>query len=93
MSDWIPLTNNLVSGGVATASALVAVFFLRYWRDTADRLFLIFAIAFLIHAVNRVLLVYVQEDEMRTYLYWVRFAAYACILGAIIDKNRRSPAG
>lgn len=90
MSGILLTSANLIAGAIAIGSALIGVFFLRYWRDTRDRLFLIFAIAFFIHAVNRVLLAYVQEDELRSYLYWVRFAAYACILGGIIDKNRRA---
>lgn len=86
----IATTADIVGVLTAGASAVIALFFLRWWRDSRDRLFLIFAIAFAILAVNRIALFYFAEDESRSLLYWVRFVAYLCILGAIIDKNRRS---
>ena len=82
-------THILVAGGIVAGYALAGLFFLRYWRDTRDRLFLIFALAFWVLALMRVALTYVDEDEIRTYLYWGRFIAFVLILGAIIDKNRR----
>ena len=82
-------THILVSGGIVAGYALAGLFFLRYWRDTSDRLFLIFALAFWVLALMRIALTYVDEDEIRTYLYWGRFLAFVLILGAILDKNRR----
>ena len=82
-------THLLVAGGIVAGYALAGLFFLRYWRDTRDRLFLIFALAFWVLALMRITLSYVNEDEIRTYLYWGRFLAFVLILGAILDKNRR----
>jgi uncharacterized membrane protein len=82
-------THILVAGGIVAGYALAGLFFLRYWRDTSDRLFLIFALAFWVLALMRIALTYVDEDEIRTYLYWGRFLAFVLILGAILDKNRR----
>jgi hypothetical protein len=35
---------SFIMGTIAMGSAIVAVFFLRFWRDTSDRLFAIFAV-------------------------------------------------
>ena len=87
--NWMTQTHLLVAGGIVAGYALAGLFFLRYWRDTRDRLFLIFALAFWVLALMRIALSYVNEDEIRTYLYWGRFLAFVLILGAILDKNRR----
>jgi hypothetical protein len=81
---------DFISGAIMMASAVAGLFFLRFWRKTRDRLFLIFALAFWILALNRVPLLFVTEDETRTYFYVVRLAAFLLILGAIVDKNRKS---
>jgi O-antigen/teichoic acid export membrane protein len=84
---------DFLSGVVALADAGIAMFFLRYWRETADRLFAIFGLAFAIFAVNRIVLTILDEtDEARDYVYVIRLAAFALILVAILDKNRRSVA-
>jgi hypothetical protein len=80
----------LLMGGIAMASAIAALFFLRFWRDTGDRLFAIFAIAFLLLAITRVGLALSNEQtEGHTHWYWARLAAFVLILLAIVDKNRR----
>jgi membrane protein CcdC involved in cytochrome C biogenesis len=80
---------DFLSGVVALASAGIALFFLRYWRDTGDRLFAIFSLAFAIFATNRVVLTILDEDdEARDYVYLIRLAAFVLILVAILDKNR-----
>ena len=40
-------------GAIAMASAVVALFFVRFWRETGDRLFAIFALAFLLLGITR----------------------------------------
>jgi peptidoglycan/LPS O-acetylase OafA/YrhL len=69
---------------------VIALFQLRFWRRTRDRLFLLFAIAFAVLAVNRVALAAVEASETTTYLYMVRLASFCIILAAIWDKNKRS---
>jgi hypothetical protein len=44
---------HFIMGAIAMASAIVALFFLRFWRDTGDRLFAIFAAAFLLLGITR----------------------------------------
>jgi hypothetical protein len=77
-------------GAIAMGSATVALFFLRFWRQTGDRLFGMFALAFLLMGITRVGLAFSPaEVEGHTHWYWVRFAAFLLILVAIVDKNRR----
>ena len=81
--------NALLSGGIATASIIASVFFLRFWRSTRDRFFLYFAASFLIEGVNRFVLyltVGLQEDAPAYYI--VRLIAYGLIVFAIVAKNR-----
>lgn len=76
-------------GAIAMASAVAGLFFLRFWRDTGDRLFAIFAVAFWLLGLTRVALAFAQNPHTEhQYLYWVRLAAFMLILVAIVDKNR-----
>lgn len=80
----------LLAGAIAMASVVAAMFFLRFWRDTRDRLFLIFSAAFLLLGITRIgLALSAMHREGQTYWYWVRLAAFLLILLAIVDKNRR----
>jgi drug/metabolite transporter superfamily protein YnfA len=80
---------DLISGGTMVAALVVALFFFRYWRQTRDRLFLIFSAGFLIFAVSRLVLAILDEAaEGRVFVYALRLLAFALILVAIIDKNR-----
>jgi hypothetical protein len=75
-------------GSAVTASVVVGTFFLRFWRKTHDRLFIIFAIAFWLMGLNWLLLAFVNRDELLTALYVIRLIAFVLILLAIVDKNR-----
>ena len=79
-------------GVLALASAAVALFFLRYWKDTRDRLFGFFAAAFALMAANWAIHLGVDpRQEVQEYrIYIVRFIAFSIMLIGIIDKNRRS---
>jgi hypothetical protein len=76
--------------GVLLAGYLVAgLYFLRFWRDSRDRLFAIFAAAFVLLALQRLLLaleVALMEDHVWAYV--IRLLAFLLILYAIVDKNR-----
>lgn len=83
--------DSFLIGAIAMAAWVAGLFFLRFWRDTGDRLFFIFAIAFWLLGLTRLAVVWVSSrspNEGDSSLYWVRFAAFVLILLAIIDKNR-----
>lgn len=79
----------VVSGAIVMGYWVAGLFFFRFWRQTRDRLFLIFASAFWILGVQRLLLALTSPlGETRSGLYMVRLAAFVLILVAIVDKNR-----
>jgi hypothetical protein len=77
-----------VTGALTMGFVVAGVFFLRFWRDTKDRLFGFFALAFFVLAASRLGLAIHPAESRGDYLYWVRFLAFAVILLAILDKNR-----
>jgi len=80
--------SSFLEGATMLASFAVAVFFLRYWRDTRDRLFAVFAGAFALFGANRIVLSVLNEtSEARTWVYALRAAAFLMIIAAVIDKN------
>jgi hypothetical protein len=81
--------NGFIQGATMMGSAAIALFFLRFWRKTSDRLFAAFAVAFGLMAVRRVLqsLFRVASEHVH-YFYVLQLLAYAVIVYAIIDKNR-----
>ncbi|HVM16976.1 MAG TPA: DUF5985 family protein [Gaiellaceae bacterium] len=83
--------NEFLNGATMLACLAIGLFFFRYWRETRDRLLGIFAVAFWVFAVNRVLLL-VLDDEAEIWVYVSRAAAFLLIILAIVDKNR-APAG
>lgn len=80
------------NGACAISSAVIGLFFLRYWRVSADRLFAFFTAAFWLFAAHWVALAVVApSDEERHWLYLVRLIAFVAIIAGIVDKNRRTP--
>lgn len=85
--------NEMMVGAMAMAFAAAGLFFFRFWRKTGDRLFALFALSFVVSAINRVAIVVGnQQGYEGDYFYWVRFLAFAIILAAILDKNRSTSA-
>ena len=81
---------NFLSGAVTFGFAMAALYFLRFWRQTRDGLFLAFAGAFLLLGLNQALLVLSNVPaEERSWLYLLRLAAFILIIIAIAWKNRR----
>jgi uncharacterized membrane protein HdeD (DUF308 family) len=80
--------------GVIVAATLgSAAFFLKFWRQTRDPLFLAFGVAFLIEAVNRCFVLIVDKpNEGHTLIHLIRVLSYVVILAGIIHKNRRGSA-
>jgi hypothetical protein len=80
---------SFIAGILATASFIAGMFFLRFWKSTQDRFFLIFALAFWMMTLDRVVLVVFNNSHEYNYsLYLIRLMSFILILIAIIDKNR-----
>ncbi|MGH8296425.1 MAG: DUF5985 family protein [Steroidobacteraceae bacterium] len=80
-------------GVLAMASLIAALFFLRYWRESRERLFGFFALAFALLAANWTGLAIIDHpaaEAQQEYAYVVRLVAFVILLIGIFDKNRRS---
>jgi hypothetical protein len=79
--------------GFSVAAALAAgLIFLRFWRETGDRLFVHFAIGFwLIGASWAALGLLSPTEEARPYVYGLRLVAFLLIISGIVVKNRSRP--
>lgn len=78
-----------IAGALTAGYLVIALYFLRFRRESGDRLFTIFAGAFILLAIQRFALFYFGT-EAGVWLYTLRLIAFALILFAIIDKNAKS---
>jgi hypothetical protein len=77
-------------GALAALSLVCGLFFLRFWRLQRERLFLVFALAFAMLALNWTLLAIAQPVREATHpAYLVRLVAFLLILAGMLDANRR----
>jgi hypothetical protein len=94
MTSRLGVVLELISGAIVMGYSVAGLFFLRFWRQTRDRLFLIFALAFWVLAAQRLgLAMSSQPVEANTDLYLPRLFAFLVILLAIVDKNRAGTRG
>lgn len=81
--------SELLSGAIVMGYLISGLFFLKFWKGTGDRLFLIFGLGFWILALQRALLALLAEmPGSHLYLYVMRLLAFVLIIIAIVDKNR-----
>jgi hypothetical protein len=82
----------IILGAIAMASSVAALFFLRFWRQTRDPLFLLFSLAFAVDAITRLGLGLGDiSRENEPHFYIARLVTFTLILVAIINKNRGGP--
>jgi len=80
----------VTGGAIIMGYAVAAVFFLKFWRRTADNLFLAFAAAFLLMAATPLLTILLDVPrEEQSPFYLLRLLAFLIIIVAIIGKSRR----
>jgi hypothetical protein len=73
----------------ATAAWVAGLLFLRFWRESNDRLFAFFGAAFHLLALSWALLGFFSPtEETRPYIYAIRLVAFTLLIVGIIDKNR-----
>jgi hypothetical protein len=76
-------------GAIAMACVVAGMYFLKFWRRTHDRLFIIFACSFWLLGLTRLAVALTgNQSEDRIVIYAIRLVAYLLILAAIVDKNR-----
>lgn len=80
---------DFLSGAIAFGFILSAIFFLRFWKQTGDSLFLGFATAFALLGVGQAVQALADmPQEERGYIFLIRLFAFSIILIAILRKNR-----
>ena len=86
---------DFLSGAVTLGYLAAAAFFLSFWRKTAERLFLAFAAAFVLFALNQAAVYALTVvSEATSLVYALRVLGFVIIIAAIVDKNRpRTAAG
>ena len=78
----------MLAGAIMVSAWAIFVFFVRFWRKTRDRLFALFASAFLLLGIERVSIVMLSGD-MQSFSYLLRLCAFLLILFGILAKNRK----
>jgi hypothetical protein len=83
-----PILAAFSAGALTLGFLAVGLFFVKFWRRTDDSLFLTFAVAFALLAVNQAAPVLARiPSENQGYIYLLRLAAFALIILAILRKN------
>jgi len=83
-----PLADVFLLGFIAACSLVGALFFVRFWRDTRDSLFLAFAAFFVIQGCSYVFTLGLPHpNEGSLWLRLLRLLSVLWVLGAILKKN------
>jgi len=86
--------SQVILGAVAMGCLVAGTFFLRFWRESRDRFFLLFACSFFVEAASRFTIALTHTaNEANPSLYGLRLLAYLLIVVAAVDKNRSSSLG
>ena len=80
--------SNFIQGAIMMGTAVAALFFLRFWKQTGDRLLAVFSLAFALMTLRRVVHLCAGVPETHVhYVYLLRLLPYALIIYAIVNKN------
>ena len=83
-----PILDTFLLGILCASSLFAAIFFLRFWRNTRDVLFLAFAVFFAIEGFNEAYLAASPHPNVGAFaVSIIRLFAVLSILGAIVWKN------
>lgn len=81
---WRPFLSGMITMGYLVA----ALFLARFWTRRREMLFLAFCGAFVLLALNQALLTLSGvPSEEKSWLYFLRLAAFVCIALAVAAKN------
>lgn len=87
-----PRLDFFLLGYVAAVSAVTALFFLRFWKQTRDPLFLAFAVFFAVQGFTRAVGVSSPNPNLVIgWVYTLRLLSVAVVVFAILRKNFRAP--
>ena len=81
--------NQFLLGCLTTVCLTIAVFFLKFFRESKDRLFAYFAAAFAVLAVDWFAQAFlIPRHERQHFLFLIRLVAFLLIIAGVVDKNR-----
>ena len=79
----------VISGALFASAMVVMLFFLHFYVETRDRLFLFFAVSFAALGIDWLLVaVFNPVQEEAPYYYLLRLVAFLVLIVGIYDKNR-----
>lgn len=82
---------DFLAGAIVAGYSVAGLFFLKFWRQTGDSLFLALAGAFWLLGLGSALSRFSGLPvEDRSHFYLIRLAAYSLILIAVWHRNRAS---
>jgi hypothetical protein len=82
--------NDFLAGAIVVLCGVAALHFWNFQRQTRDRFFGLFALAFATLGVSFLFLAAGhRESEFRPHIFLIRMAAFLLIIAAIVEKNRR----
>ena len=86
----VPTVVAFTGGVIAMGYAVAGLFFLRFFIRSRDGLFIAFAAAFALMALNQTLQVVLQiPREEQSPIFLLRLSAFLLIIAAILGKNLR----
>lgn len=82
-------TANSFLSGVATMGFLIAaLFFVRFWRRTREKLFLAFGCSFFLFSLNQTLVAFADlPKEDQSLFYLLRLTGFLILIAAIVAQN------
>jgi hypothetical protein len=83
---------DLADGALTMGYLVSSLFFLKFWRRIGDRLFLVFAAAFAVLAVNQAAPIVLHvPDDSRAAFYVLRLLAFGLIIWGLLRNHMRRP--
>jgi hypothetical protein len=81
--------NRFLFGMLTAFTAAIAVFFLKFMRESKDRLYGFFSAAFAVLAIDWLAhALFTPRHDSQHYLFLIRLLAFLLIIAGIVDKNR-----
>lgn len=82
-----------MQGAITMGYLVVAFFFISFWRETRDRMFIMFAAGFAILTLHRSFFALTFDAAHWTdFTFALRLIGYLCILAGILDRRARTAA-
>jgi uncharacterized membrane protein HdeD (DUF308 family) len=86
-----PRLDMFLLGYIAAASGAVALYFLRFWKETRDFLFMAFAVFFIVQGSTRAFALSSPSPNLASaWVYILRLLPVLLVVAAILRKNSRS---